>query len=82
MYSLVLLVLILERDSKIPFRSVLFKKKGGEGVSLASLFKHWFPEAYLGSLKIFFLFVPFLGYFRISLTLGSKPSGCPLFQGR
>ena len=64
MYSLAPLVLIPERDSKSPFRSVLFKKKwrGGEGVSLASLLKYWFTEAYLGSL----IFFSFLGYFRFS----------------
>ena len=66
-YSLVLLVLVLERDSKIPFRSVLFKKGGGKGVNLANLLKHWFPKAYLGSLSFFF---PFLGYFRFSPYTG------------
>ena len=55
MYSLAPLGLIPERDSKNPLRSVLFKKRGG-GVNLANLLKHWFPEAYLGSLSFFFLF--------------------------
>ena len=79
MYSLAPLVLIPERDSKNPFRSVLFKKGGGEGVNLANLLKHWFPEAYLGSLNIFFPFWDILGF---PLTLGPRPLGYPLFQGK
>ena len=77
MYSLAPLVPIPDRDSKNPRRSVLFKRGGG--VNLANLLKHWFPEAYLGSLMFLFYFLAILGF---PLTLSSKPSGRPLFQGR